>query len=58
MAVELELALTSEVVNLRTYAPYLVDGPEHDVGYYYGYHTALGRILDLLAELKGQNDDH
>ena len=58
LAEAVELALTKAAVNLRTYAPCLVDGPEHDVGYYYGYHTALGRILDLLAELKGQNDDH
>ena len=50
-------ALTKAAVNLRTYAPCLVDGPEHDVGYYYGYHTALGRILDLLAELNGQDDE-
>lgn len=45
------------VVNIRTYAPSLVDGPEHDVGYYYGYHTALARILDLLAAQKGQDDE-
>jgi len=55
LAKAVELALTKAAVNLRTYAPSLVDGPEHDVGYYYGYHTALGRILDLLAELKGQD---
>lgn len=54
---ELEAKLAKVVVNLRTYAPSLVDGPEHDVGYYYGYHTALNRVLDLFEELKGQDDE-
>ena len=61
LAKAVELALTKAVVNLRTYAPCLVDGPEHDVGYYHGYHTALNRILDTIAELssttKGQGDE-
>lgn len=54
---ELEAKLAKVVVNLRIYAPSLVDGPEHDVGYYYGYHTALNRVLDLFEELKGQDDE-
>ena len=52
-----EALLAKAVVNLRTYAPHLVDGPEHDVGYYHGYHTALDRILDFTTELKGQDDE-
>jgi len=40
-------ALGEAALNLRTYAPHLVDGPEHDVGYYHGYYTAVDRILNL-----------
>jgi Lar family restriction alleviation protein len=48
-------ALREAAVNLCTYAPHLEDGPEHDVGYYYGYHTALNRILALLAAVESRS---
>lgn len=53
---ELEARLRGLEKNLMVYAPTLVDGPEHDVGYYYGYHTAINRIRAALAELKGGKD--
>ena len=49
---EREKALREAEKNLSVYAPSLVDGPEHDVGYYHGYVTALHRVLDLIAEDK------
>jgi hypothetical protein len=48
-------ALTEAAVNLCTYAPHLEDGTEHDVGYYYGYHTALNRTLALLAAVESRS---
>jgi hypothetical protein len=47
---EREKALREVEKNLKVYAPHLVDGPEHDVGYYHGYVTALHRVLDLISE--------
>lgn len=49
---EREKALREAAKNLSAYAPSLVDGPEHDVGYYHGYVTALHRVLDLISEDK------
>ena len=40
--------------DLQVYSPVLVDGPEHDVGYYYGYITAMNRILALADEMEGK----
>jgi len=45
-----EEALREAGKNLSVYAPTLVDGPEHDVGYHHGYSTAMNRILDMLQE--------
>ena len=45
-------ALREAEKNLMLYSPTFVDGPEHDVGYYYGYHTAMNRILALISEDK------
>lgn len=45
-----EDALREAEKNLRVYAPTLVDGPEHDVGYYHGYATAVNRILDMIQK--------
>jgi len=54
-------ALREAAVSLKTYAPHLVDGPEHDVGYYHGYYTAVDRILNLAllgrAALGEKTDD-
>jgi len=43
-------ALEAAELKLRVYAPNLVDGPENDVGYYYGYHSALDRIRAMKEE--------
>jgi len=43
-------ALEAAELKLRVYAPHLVDGPENDVGYYYGYHSALDRIRAMKEE--------
>jgi len=43
-------ALEEAKLNLRAYAPHLVDGPENDVGYYHGYHTAINRIRALMKK--------
>jgi len=43
-------ALEAAELNLRAYAPHLVDGPENDVGYYHGYHTAINRIRALMKK--------
>ncbi len=48
-------ALKKAVVNLKTYAPHLEDGPEHDVGYYHGYYTAVDRILALIPDQHKEN---
>ena len=45
-----EEALREADKNLSVYAPTLVDGPEHDVGYYHGYSTAMNRILALIEK--------
>ena len=45
-----EDALREAEKNLRVFAPSLVDGPEHDVGYYHGYATAVNRILDMIEK--------
>lgn len=50
-----EQALREAAENLKAHAPNLVDGPEHDVGFHYGYHIAVDRILALIK--KGQTDD-
>lgn len=47
---EREKALKEAAVNLKAYAPHLEDGPEHDVGYYHGYQTALNRIAALIEK--------
>jgi len=43
-------ALEAAELKLRVYAPHLVDGPENDVGFYYGYHSALDRIRAMKEE--------
>jgi hypothetical protein len=45
-------ALREVYQNLRTYAPHHdpITGPEHDVGYANGYHTAMNRVLDLITK--------
>lgn len=45
-----EAALREAEKNLMLYSPTFVDGPEHDVGYYYGYHTAMNRIIDMIEK--------
>ena len=49
LKVKREKALREAAKNLEVYAPHLVDGPEHDVGYYHGYATAFHRVLDLIS---------
>ena len=48
-------AIEAVIVNLKTYAPHQDDtGPEHDIGYAAGYHTALNRLSALK---KGPSHD-
>ena len=43
-----DAALEAVIVNLKTYAPHQDGtGPEHDIGYAAGYHTALNRVQEL-----------
>ena len=45
---EWDAAIEAAIVNLKTYAPHQDDtGPEHDIGYAAGYHTALNRLSAL-----------
>ena len=47
-------ALREAYQNLRTFAPHHEHntGPEHDIGYADGYHTAMNRILALALAKK------
>ena len=41
-------AIEAAIVNLKVYAPHQDHaGPEHDIGYAAGYHTALNRVSAL-----------
>ena len=52
---EWDAAIEAAIVNLKTYAPHQDGtGPEHDIGYAAGYHTALNRLQDIK---KGQTND-
>ena len=52
---EWNAAIEAVIVNLKTYAPHQDDtGPEHDIGYAAGYHTALNRLSALK---KGPSHD-
>ena len=47
-----EAALREAYVNLKTYRPHEVDGPEHDVGYTAGYVAAMNRVEALISKDK------
>jgi hypothetical protein len=50
-------ALEESLINLKTFAPHeeFNTGPEHDIGYAAGYHTAIGRIRAIISQEDAQD---